>query len=237
MKENAISKINQMGRIGNIITNISKIITIVSLIITAIGTIVFAFIPKDFITAQVDGNILMDINLASITSPVSDEEVTKTQQHIEKTFRENGIIINGSKYGVNSVNVNNTGMSLDFTSNFVDFSLHNTVWAMLAALLYLIMTLVTLFFIGSLCKSFQNCVSPFEDDVIRKMKMLAYSLIPWTILTTVKDAIAENLFTNSFELRNIGINLEMVLTVLIILALAYIFQYGAVLQQESDETL
>ncbi|MDE6434414.1 MAG: DUF2975 domain-containing protein [Lachnospiraceae bacterium] len=237
MKENAISKVNQMGRIGNILTTIAKIFVILGLTITVAGTIMFALIPEDLITAQVDGNILLDINLAAVTSPVSDEEVAKAQQDIEKAFKDNDIIINGSKYGVNSVNLSNTGISLELTDNVIDFSFHNIVWAMLAALLYFIMTLVTLFFIGSLCKTFQNCSSPFEAEVIRKMKMLAYSLIPWTILTTVKDAIAQNLFTNSFELNNIGINLNMVLTVLIILALAYIFQYGAVLQQESDETL
>lgn len=237
MKETAISKINKMGRIGNILTTIAKVFIILALIITAAGTIVFALIPEDLFTAQVDGNILMDINLASIASPMSDEEVMKAQQEIEKTFKDNDIIINGAKYGMNSVDVNNTVISLDYTSNFIDFSFHNIVWAMLSALLYLIMTLVTLFFIGSLCKTFQNCSSPFEDDVIRKMKMLAYSLIPWTILSTIKDAIAENLFTNSFQLNNIGIDLNVVLTVLIILAMAYIFQYGAVLQQESDETL
>lgn len=238
MKENAISKINKMGRIGNILTTIAKVFIILALIITAAGTIVFALIPKDFITAQVDGNILLDIDLAAVASPVSDEEVAKAQQDIEKAFRDNDIIIKGSKYGVRSVNLSNTGISLELNGNVIDyFSFHNIVWAMLSALLYLIMTLMTLFFIGSLCKTFQNCVSPFEDDVIRKMKMLAYSLIPWTILSTIKDAIAENLFTNSFQLDGIGIDLNMVLTVLIILALAYIFQYGAVLQQESDETL
>jgi hypothetical protein len=35
----------------------------------------------------------------------------------------------------------------------------------------------------------------------------------------------------------LSINLAVIFTVLVIFALAYIFKYGAVLQQESDETL
>ena len=237
MKENAISKINKMGRIGSILATIAKVFVILGLVITAAGTILCACIPKDFLTMQIDGNLLMDINFASIDAQASDEEVAQMQIEIEQSLKEKDIPINGSPYGLIAVNVNNTGISLDCASDFVDFSLHNLVWVMLAALLYLVMTLITLFFINSLCKTFKNCASPFEDEVIRKMKMLAYSLIPWTILSSVYDAIAENLFTNAFQLNGIGIDLGMVVTVLIILALAYIFQYGAVLQQESDETL
>ncbi|MCM1179486.1 MAG: DUF2975 domain-containing protein [Clostridium sp.] len=235
MKENAISKINKMGKIGTTLATIAKVFVILGLVFTAAGTILCACLPKDFLTMQIDSNLLMDINFASVGAQATDEEVSQMQKEIEQSLKEEGI--------VNTVSVNNSSISLDFTSDFssglvdlVEFNLHKLVWPMLAALLYLVMTLVTLFFISSLCKTFKNCASPFEDEVIHKMKMLAYSLIPWTILSSVYDAIAENLFSNSFHL-SIGIDLGMVVTVLIILALAYIFQYGAVLQQESDETL
>ena len=36
---------------------------------------------------------------------------------------------------------------------------------------------------------------------------------------------------------NLGIDLGMVLVIVIIFVITYIFKYGAVLQQESDETL
>ena len=235
MKENAISKINKMGRIGTILTIIAKVFIIIGLIATFVGTIASAFIPKDFFTAGADSNLLINISLASLGSSLTDEEVTQAEQEAVKILGEEEFDTGSLK--INTMDVSNDNISLSLTNKLANFSLHKIFWVMLSAFLYLAMTLVTLFFIGFLCRAFQNCESPFEENVIKKMKTLAYSLIPWTILSTVNDAVANNFFTNSFRLDGIGIDLNMVMTVLIILALAYIFQYGAVLQQESDETL
>ncbi|MDE6625203.1 MAG: DUF2975 domain-containing protein [Lachnospiraceae bacterium] len=237
MKENAISKINKMGRIGTILTTIAKVFTIIGLIVTFVGTIASAFIPKDFFTASADSNLLVNISLASLGSTLTDEEVTQANQEIIKILEEEELMADNSKYGINTMDISNDNISLNFTGKLADFSLHNILWVMLFASLYLAMTLVTLFFIGFLCRAFQNCESPFEENVIKKIKALAYSLIPWAILSTTNDVVADNFFTNSFHLNGIGVDLNMVMTILIILALAYIFQYGAVLQQESDETL
>lgn len=138
---------------------------------------------------------------------------------------------------MDAMNVNNDNISVDLSGRYVDFSLHNLVWVMLFTFLYLAMTLTTLFFIGFLCKAFQNCESPFEQNVIKKMKTLAYSLIPWAILSTVSGAVTRIFLKDGIHMGDFGIDLRVVMTVLIILALAYIFQYGAILQQESDETL
>ena len=235
MKENAISKINKMGKIGTILTTIAKVFIIIGLIATFVGTIASAFIPKDFFTASADSSLLVNISLASFGSSLTDKEVTQAEQEAAKILKEEEFGAGGLK--INAMDVSNNNISLELTDKTADFSLHNIFWVMLFAFLYLAMTLVSLFFIGFLCRAFQNCKSPFEENVIKKMKTLAYSLIPWAILSTANDVVAKNFFTNRFRLDGIGIDLKMVMTVLIILALAYIFQYGAVLQQESDETL
>lgn len=235
MKQNAISKINKVGKIGSIFTIILKIFIIIGIVGTLIGTIIFSVIPKELLTANVDSNILFTVDTSSL-GELTDKEVEDVQKEIKTTFQEND---DSAFDSLNAVNVTKTGLSLDFTVKSTEFSAHNFIWLMLSALLYLIMTLITVFFIGSLCKAFQHCASPFEDSVIRKMKALAYSLIPWVILTSLFDSVANGFLYGSLKIEGItvGINLNMVLTVLIILALSYIFQYGAVLQKESDETL
>jgi len=59
-------------------------------------------------------------------------------------------------------------------------------------------------------------------------------LIPWTVVSTVSDVVLYH--SERFPI-NFSVNINMVIVVLLVLALVYIFKYGAVLQQESDETL
>ena len=68
------------------------------------------------------------------------------------------------------------------------------------------------------------------------MKHLAVALIPWCIISSVSDSTFSSIVSGkpSFSL---SVDLGMVLVVLVVLVLVYIFKYGAVLQQESDETL
>ena len=99
------------------------------------------------------------------------------------------------------------------------------------------MALVTLFFVGALCKAFRYCESPFEENVIKKMQNLAISLIPWTIISSIAESFVTNLLNvGRFEF-GIGVDFNVVLVIALIFVLVYIFKYGAVLQRESDETL
>lgn len=237
MKEDAISKINKMGRIATIITLIAKICIIMALIGVFAATVAAAFIPKDFLTVSTDSRFLVDISFSSFGKMLTDEELLQGRQEVEKILEEEAA--DGAGYGINAIDINNDSIYVDVTdtSNNIDFNLHSLVWVLLFVFFYLAMTLVTLFFIGFLFKAFQNCKSPFEQNVIKKMKNLAFSLIPWAVLSTVRDSVIRSFFTKSIQFNGIGIDLKIVMAVLIILALAYIFQYGAVLQQESDETL
>ena len=96
--------------------------------------------------------------------------------------------------------------------------------------------LVGIIFAGRLAKSFRDCESPFEERVIRRMKQFAYSLIPWAVLSSISGSLDQRLWMAGGGL-SFDLNVGMIVVVLVILALAYIFQYGAILQRESDETL
>lgn len=226
-----------MGRVGTVVTTIAKIFIIMGLVIVFALTMAAAFIPKDFLRVRADSKMAVNISLLSIGKSFTDEELEECRTETEKILEEEDATSGGSEYSINAINADHDNISIDLTGEYANFDLHGLVWVMLFLLLYLAMTLVTLFFVGFLCKAFQTCESPFEGNVIKRIKMLACSLIPWTILATVNDAVTSSFFTNSFRMDGIGIDGKMVMTVLIIFALAYIFQYGAILQQESDETL
>lgn len=234
MKENAISKINKVGRIGNIITNIAKVVVTLGMIAVLISAILFAALPKDTVNIKVNGGAKVAIDLSDFNVKLSEQDKKDFVKQIED--KNNTLEIDKTQYKVEAVDVTDNGYTINAEGEIVDFSLSDVAWVMVAALVNLAMTLVTLFFIGSLCKAFRNCKSPFEADVIKKMKRLAYSLIPWVILSTITDGIVQGMFTHSIKI-NANFSLGTVMVILIILGLSYIFQYGAVLQQESDETL
>ena len=236
MKQDAISKINKVGEVASIITVIAKILIIIALIVVFALTVAAGFIPKDFLTISGDSRIQVDINFASFGKKLTDEEVIQGRQEVEKILEEEAA--DDADYRINAIDINHDSIYVDVTSatDSIDVNLHNLVWVLLFCTFYLAMTLVTLFFIGFLFKAFQNCESPFEQNVIKKMRNLAFSLIPWTVLSSVSDTVIRSFFQKSFQI-SVGIDLKIVMAVLIILALAYIFQYGAILQQESDETL
>ena len=150
---------------------------------------------------------------------------------------ENGTIdMNGITAQVSNIEVDDKGFSLDADGQTEAIPLKKISVFMIGAWINLIVTMVTLWFIGALCKAIKNCDSPFSEDVIRKMKRFAYSLIPWCVVSSVANSAMSSMWSNHWDF-NLSVNGNMVAVVLVVLALTYIFQYGAVLQQESDETL
>ena len=231
MKEQAISKINKVGKIGRIISLICRIILGIGFVCTFVGTIAVAMIPKGFITLDGAGSGTLKIDVEKIGQTISAEDKEK----LEKGDVPLDLEIND--IALNEADVNVTGNVIEFSgksNSFQIFDLHNMTGGLIAADLTIILTFVTMVFIGRLCKAFEECESPFAQDVITSMKYLAYSLIPWTVVSTVSDVVLYH--SERFPI-NFSVNINMVIVVLLVLALVYIFKYGAVLQQESDETL
>ena len=115
--------------------------------------------------------------------------------------------------------------------------LHKVGVSLLVLLLFLIAVTVTLFFVASLCKALRYCETPFSEDIVQRIRRVAWSLIPWALLGGGNFQSPFEMLTDGSIDVFVGINLETVLLILIIFALSFIFRYGAMLQQESDETL
>lgn len=239
MKEQTISKINKMGKAGYIITVILRVFVVLGLIAAIAAAVAVSVLPKDAIRISVTGKADVDVDLASLLGKDRAVSVLKEQDLSEQmeTYGQGGELqLEGVSYAIDQIDAEGSHIIMSGTGEMYDFNLKKTVGPLVAALLYLVMTFITLFFIGALFKALKKCQSPFEEDVIKKMKMLAYSLIPWVVFSSISDTAANGLFNNRINF-SLSVNLDMVFIVLLILALAYIFQYGAVLQQESDETL
>ena len=238
MKQNAISKINQMGQIGGYLTIVAKVLVILGIIGCLGGAVIFTVIPENFITVNVSNNIGYEVDLSSLDIVLDESQIQEAQEKITVNGDiSTSINSNGAEYITTNISITESGISGDATTEEITINLSSLTWVFLVGTINVAMALVTLFFVGSLCKAFRYCESPFEENVIKKMQNLAISLVPWTIISSIADSFVTNLLNvGSFEF-GIGVDMNVVLIIILIFVLVYIFKYGAVLQRESDETL
>lgn len=235
MKQEAITKINKMGKVGQIFALIAKILLGIGIAMMLAVTIATAFIPKEFVKITTGATAQVEIDLTSIGVKLSKDDIQKINNS-EVEIKNTAVNANDVEYNVNKMTANEKGIVVDVAADNITFNLHSMFGIMLISTIALILSFVTIWFVGALCKAVAQCQTPFEENIIRKLQNLAYSLIPWAFFTTVSDGMVTGMMTGKTQF-NVGVDLGMVLVIVIIFALTYIFKYGAVLQQESDETL
>ncbi len=233
MKENAIKKINVFGKVTSIIAKIFKILCFVGAGLLLATTIVIACLPNDLAKITVKGTAAMQFNIekfGAFPESIRDDIENEIMGDNASTT------INGMDEGVVGVEVSETTIDINTESKELTYHLHDLIPFLLCALLSTAVMISTVIFVEQFCKSLRNCESPFEDNVIKKMRNLAFAMIPWAVLDMVTSGIMALAFGADVQI-NVNINLGMIIVVLVILGLSFIFKYGAVLQKESDETL
>ncbi len=237
-KTEAISKINKIGKAGRIISLIVRIFIILGIVGCLIGTICLACLPKGAVSYKIGGVFSGYVDVRRFTNEAMDSDdidaiKNGVTQGTGRSFKINGmeyadLTFDVSPDGVIEMKAAGKGELVDARKTLIPITL--------MGLVYCVFSLVSIIFLGNLFKKIETCVTPFCDDIIRGLKNFAYSLIPWAFIGSVNNAMAGSMITGDHSF-SFDVNLTMVATVLLILALAYIFGYGAELQKESDETL
>ncbi len=229
MKELAIQKINKIGKISSIITLIAKIAVGMGIALALLGVIICLVMPESMLRLSVLREVVMEVNYSGLGLSMTEEDVMEAQGKMN-------IKIAGEEYKFSEAEVTEGKVIMKSDLEGISFTMRDVAGLIALGLVVLAMTFVTLVFIGALCKAFRDCQTPFEENVIKKMQNLAISLIPWAIVTAVTNSVSDSVMNRKLSL-NFTVDLGVVLIVLVVLVLVYIFKYGAVLQQESDETL
>lgn len=229
MKEESIRKINKMGHAGQIIANICKVLLIIGVVFALLGSCFLMFLPEGAVTASPAGSVEMTVDVGALGYHLTDQQ----RENLLNGNTDLDLSIGGDSYSAVEVN----GDVIRFTGggNADTLDLHRLGVSMLLLVLSLIAITVTMFFVASLCKALRYCETPFSEDIVTRIRRVAWSLIPWALLGGAYNPF-EALSDGSIDMF-IGIDLQTVLLILIIFALSFIFRYGAMLQQESDETL
>lgn len=231
MKQEIVARINKFGKIGEVIAQISRVLLIMgAVVLLAVGIFMLA-IPKDLFSVDYYVGMDMMVDLDAVGETVTAEDMAEIDAEAHKiSVSENEMLIVGfdANQEENTVNIQMASQPTNV------FSISKIVIFVVLELLMLAAIFVTMTFIIKLCKEFKNCETPFSEGVIKRMKQVGYSILPWFIVLPTAEAAANFMVSNNF---NISLDPGMLIMALVVLALTHIFKYGAMLQQESDETL
>ena len=105
------------------------------------------------------------------------------------------------------------------------------------AVVLIVNLIITLIMFILLYGMFQNIreATPFTDENVRTMKLLALILFVFGILAPIMNTVANSLMDNVSIPEWVG--MEVIVGAVIFYCLSLIFQYGTELQKESDQTL
>lgn len=233
-------KINTIGKIGRIFTTIIAVFMILAAVATAVGIGVAASLPKDALRVEVTGTADVTAK-GELLGSIADAIIDAAKGGDGKVYLddEERIAIGDVKGDVpEGVTAEETekGFTLSMNKQELNVNVDAVIYALVAALINTICTIVVLFMVRALMKSLEKCETPFCDSVIKNMKRFGYSLIPFAFISGMSENSWHYMFSPGVDVHA-GIDLTVVFGILVVFMLVMIFTYGAALQKESDETL
>ena len=220
-------KINIFGKVGKIITLVLIILLWVFEGLLLTGEAILIFVPKDAVTVEMTGNAQINIRTGDLN--IDKEQLDEFSKNSKVTINDreySDIKIETDKEGMTHITTENQSVTYDI------FSLMSVIGVLMIKLAAFI---VALFFFKALMKSFSTCDTPFCDEIVKKLRNFAFSLIP-----TIAVSAGMNVLLSSFSNGSIDIGsseIPAAFFVIIILILSLIFKYGTELQKEHDETV
>ncbi|MCQ2416817.1 MAG: hypothetical protein MJ071_03285 [Oscillospiraceae bacterium] len=240
MKNENIKKINTLGKIGSVLTSIMIGISILGIIMIAIMSVMCLRIPNNLIEADIQGSgelaFAIDEDGGKPIVRVGSVQLFGIEMWNPNTTEDVLEEVNTEKK-IGGMNVNlhlnkdNEKTTADKEVYNADIDINGGSDSSLGMVFFVIFVMVTamticftvaMFFARNLCKALEVCESPFENSVVKRLKSFAVSLIPWGVIGISLGGISA-----------VGI----AVIVIIVLLFSAIFNYGAELQRESDETL
>ena len=242
MKNDVVLKVNKIGKAGVIITNIGKAFLWIGLVVCLLCSLLLVALPDDFIVIHMEGKAAIEVNFPTAISQsdfyVIEEEGVGELKWKDVTWGEvdSSLEVNGQEYGIIGMVKTENGYLMDAMADTYTIKVSNFASVVIFVAVFCAVTLVTMHFVGKLCKLFQDCETPFTTEISETLKKLAIAIIPMAFFSNMSESVSNSVMSGNVNIV-IGVDLMTVLLVLLVFMLSAIFNYGTMLQQESDETL
>ena len=232
MENNNIqTKVNRIGKAGRIVSIILIVLLGIGVLSLLIGGIACAILPKDMVevTLRPVVDVKVDKELMGAEWANIDKLLSEAQEKAGEEFEGAGVVLEKGDEGL-LVHVD-PKEEADAT-----FSLRDANRAIWAGLVGIASAIVTLVMFLKLCQAFEVCRTPFDEPVIRRLNIFAWTLIVCAVVSCfARGAVSAVL--SGWQRMSFNLNLTSVFTALMVFFLCMVFRYGAQLQKEADETL
>ena len=144
----------------------------------------------------------------------------------------------GQSMGLRDVYSENTGAVTIHPGIIADIGMggEEMVCTLSNALAYAVITAVILHYLGAIFKSIRNEGSPFDIDNVKSLKKVAISIALLSVIPAIVEVAVTAVLGMMGSLK-LHVEVTFIALAFFFLCLAYIFEYGAELQRQSDETL
>ena len=253
MDSKTLSKFHKFGNVGKVIMTVLMVITIIATIMCAVATGFVSSLPKDALTVRVTNNAefrFNESNFQSLWGLLVDSLSYSVDSDPEEMLSEDGgmftppenqdfnahISFFNQTYSSAKFHFDGNTRIMEAKSEPADYRSSDLVSVLIFLTLYLASGAVALFMLRRLFAVLAQCDSPFREDLIRKMKAFAFSLLPVAVFGTIGDTLSSAFLSAG---KNIDIRIQggIIIAFAVTMCLVTVFKYGVQLQKESDETL
>ena len=236
MKKETITKVNKIGKAGQIIANIGKVIIAIGAIACLVAGIILLAMPDDMLAIHMEGKAAVEINMPLVGEQIVMDTGNGSAFAVGAVSAEGSLELNGMEYGIVGMTQTETGVMVNAEADTYTLSLNQLISVVFLGAVNCVAMWVVMHFVAKLCTLFKECETPFTEEVVQTLKKVAIALIPMAFMSNLTTSVTNSIMSGNVNIV-IGVDITTVLLVLIIFMLAAIFSYGTMLQQESDETL
>ena len=231
MENNIQTKVNRIGKAGKIVSIILIVLLGIGAFGLLIGGIACAVLPQDLVEVSLRPvvDVKVDKELMGAEWTNMDKLLKEAQEKAGEELDGAGVALEKGDEGL-LVHVDPKDEA-DATFGLRDAN--RAIWAGLVGIASAIVTLVMFL---KLCQAFEVCRTPFDEPVIRRLNIFAWTLIVCAVVSCFARGSVSAILSG-WQRVSFNLNLTSVFTALIVFFLCMVFRYGAQLQREADETL
>lgn len=253
MNSKTLSNFHKFGKVGKITMIILMVIAILATAVSLIATIFVATLPKDALTVSVTNNAEFRINgnkFDSLWGILENGFSYSGNTDPEKMLRDEGDKITppenqeintelsffNQSYSSAKIHSEGSTKVMEATSSPVEYRSTDLVSVLIFLTLSVASVAVALYMLKRLFAVLANSESPFCVEIVKKMKIFGFSLLPVAVFSTVGETLSTAFLTAG---RDSGIDIQwgVLIAFAVTMCLITVFKYGVQLQKESDETL
>lgn len=233
-KELILEKIRKFGTIGYRFSKILMILSGVLLFISLLTTIFFGLIKRDAIVFRSSGQEIIEVNISGM--PIKEEGLEERKQEIIDRGTTFPNMRNDYEYRLTDIILDNDIVKIVGTTEEEAFDIQDISLMIFGVGVWLAIEMAVLYYVIKICKFLSICETPFHENMSMLLKNFNIALIVLTVYASFGDSLINSIAKGRFAVT-MNIDMISILAVVMVFGLSVIFKYGAMLQQESDETL